>query len=105
MTYHSYHSTYELAVRTTGPLQYMVIFQPYAPGAAEVVLHAFSTEDEAIRAAKAFPERYQLAVVRGYVLEQSYFIHSSGKAIHVSFAMDLSISNEKFRHILDPADA
>jgi hypothetical protein len=80
---------------------FMVIRTSYAPIHQESVLHAFPGEQEAVKAAKQFPARYQLAKVRGYVLEDQYFQHANGKSIHISFAMDLSISNEKFRSILD----
>jgi hypothetical protein len=100
MTFNSFHSDYELTVRKMGS-SYMVILTSYAPVHQEAVLHAYPVEQEAVQAAKQFPARYQLAKVRGYVLEDQYFQHANGKSIHISFAMDLSISNEKFRSFLD----
>lgn len=103
MIYHSFHNQYEIIVRKSAQGSYLVVYLPYAPDGQETVLHAYPREEEAIRGAKLFPERYQHALLRGYVLENQSLLHSSGKSIHLSFAMDLSISSERFRVILDSA--
>jgi hypothetical protein len=101
MTFNSFHSDYELTVQETHHRKYMVVMTSYSQDNPTNVLHVYTSEQEAVQAAKQFPARYQLAKVRGYILQNQYLQHSSGKSIHISFVMDLSISDEKFRSILD----
>jgi hypothetical protein len=101
MTFNSFHSDYELTVQSTHHQKYMVVMTNYQQNNQSNVLHVYSSEPEAVQAAKLFPARYQQAQVRGYILQNQYLQHSSGKSIHISFVMDLSISDEKLRSILD----
>jgi len=98
--FHSYHHHYEIMVEETPERQFHVIYTPYA-GSKPVVLQAYTAAADAEAAARRFPAYLQLAELKGYRLEDKYFVHSSGRSVHVSFAMDPRMTREKFRAILD----
>lgn len=98
--FHSYHHHYEIFVEQTPERQFHVIYTPYASRKA-VVLQAYAAAADAKAAARRFPAYLQLAEMKGYRLEDKFFVHGSGKSVHVSFAMDPRMTREQFRTILD----
>lgn len=100
--YHSFHHHYELLVQESPSNQYWVVMKlDRVTPPTEIVLHEYRYKDMAITAATIFPELYQFAQVKGFTLEDKYFVNSQGKSIHISFAMESTMTLEQFRAILD----
>ncbi|GAB2693897.1 hypothetical protein ACFQWB_02755 [Paenibacillus thermoaerophilus] len=97
--YHSYHSSYELTVcKSAGG--YMLQFESYRQPGAPISLHEFAREEDAAAAAKRFPELYQQAELQGYTLKGPFFVHSTGKSVHVSFVFEPGMTLNRFRELL-----
>ncbi|MDF2721403.1 MAG: hypothetical protein K0Q59_1078 [Paenibacillus sp.] len=97
--YHTFDLHYELYVEETASMRYYVTMNVYSQP-APVVLHAYSSKEQAIAAAQLFPKLYRTAQQKGFVLSGQYFEHSSGKSVHVSFAMEPGTTPDKFMKIL-----
>lgn len=98
--FHAFHHDYEIHVEQTAEPRFNVVMTPYA-NRKPIVLHAYATAAEAEAAARKFPACYQTAAVKGFALQDKYFVNGSGKSVHISFAMDLGLTLERFRSVLD----
>lgn len=97
--FHAFDHQYELYVEETASKRYYVTINLYSQP-APIVLHAYSSKEEAIAAAHSFPKLYRTAQQRGFNLSGQYFEHPSGKSVHVSFAMEPGTTPDKFMKVL-----
>lgn len=97
--YHTFDHQYELYVEETAHKRYHVVINIYAER-EPIVLHAYSSKEEAIAVAQTFPKLYRIAQQRGFELSGQYFEHPDGRSVHVSFATEPGTTPDRFMKVL-----
>lgn len=97
--FHAFDHDFELYVEESAMRRYHLVLKWYNDN-SPAVLHAYSSKDEAISAARMFPKLLRTAQQKGYRLAGQYFEHPSGRSVHISFAVEPGMSQDKFMKVL-----